>query len=266
MEKWDAETYHKISHIQEAWAKELILNNKWNGDEVVLDAGCGTGKVTNLIARIVNRGRIYAVDIDENMITIARKKYQHLKNVIYLISDITNVNLPQSVDIVFSNAAIHWIPNHHRLFKNFYDMLKPDGKILIQCGGKGNLGKTHEILESLRKEKEFAKYFRNWQEPWYFPSASEAFSILKNTGFRDIHTEISKKTAVFQGSQDYRLFMKTVVMKPYLSYLPSHNDNDTIRDSFIDLFIEQSIKTKDFLNQKTQPSIDYVRLNIRAIK
>jgi trans-aconitate 2-methyltransferase len=99
-----------------------------------------------------------------------------------------------------------------------------------------------------------------------FSFSIRSFSILKNTGFRDIHTEISKKTAVFQGSQDYRLFMKTVVMKPYLSYLPSQNDNDTIRDLFIDLFIEQAIKTKDFLNQKSQPSIDYMRLNIRAIK
>ena len=74
MEKWDAETYHKISHIQETWAKELISKYEWKGDEIVLDAGCGSGRVTNILARKLNKGRIYAVDVDENMIRIAKKK------------------------------------------------------------------------------------------------------------------------------------------------------------------------------------------------
>lgn len=165
MEEWDAQTYHLISYIQEVWAKELISNNKWNGDEVVLDVGCGTGRVTNLIAQVVKKGRIYAVDIDENMIKLAREKYRHVKNVIFLISDISNANIPQPVDIIFSNAAIHWIPDYKQLFKKFHDMLNPDGKILIQCGGKGNLEKIIDILETLRKEREFAKYFRKWQQP-----------------------------------------------------------------------------------------------------
>lgn len=125
MEEWDAQTYHLISHIQEAQAKELISNNKWNGDEVVLDVGWGTGRVANLIAQVVKKGRIYAVDIDENMIKLAREKYLHVKNVIFLISYISNANLPQPVDIIISNAAIHQIPGHKQLFKKFHDMLIP---------------------------------------------------------------------------------------------------------------------------------------------
>jgi len=275
MEKWDAETYHKISHIQETWAKELLSKNEWKGNEFVLDAGCGSGRVTNIIAKTLNKGKIFAVDIDENMIKIARKKYKHLRNVIFLNSDLINVNLPEPVDVVFSNAVIHWIPNHYKLFNKFWDILKPEGKILIQCGGKGNLGKTHDILESIRKEKEFLQYFRDWKNPWYFPSTSETNSILQTIGFREIRTEMTKKTAIFQGFEDYRLFMKTVVMKPYLSYLPS-NDNNLTRNIFIESFMKQIKRTsKDFLKKEEeegsnggteQPSIDYVRLDIHAIK
>lgn len=269
MEKWDAETYHKISHIQETWAKELISKYEWKGDEVVLDAGCGSGRVTNILARKLNKGRIYAVDVDENMIRIAKKKYKHLKNLFFLKSDLLYVDLLEPVDIVFSNAAIHWIPNHFQLFSRFWDILKPKGRILIQCGGKGNLGRTHGILESIRMEKEFVQYFRDWKDPWYFPSTSETNSILKTIGFSEIRTEITKKTALFHDFEDYKLFMKTVVMKPYLSYLPS-NDNNLTRDLFIELFIKQIKKNnKDSLmvdGGKEQPSIDYVRLNIHAIK
>lgn len=276
MENWDAETYHKTSHIQETWAKELLSKNEWKGNEVVLDAGCGSGRVTNIIAKILNKGRIFAVDIDENMIRVARKNYKHLKNVFFLNSDLLNVNLPEPVDIVFSNAAIHWIPNHYQLFKKFWNILKPEGKLLIQCGGKGNLGKTHGILESIRKEKEFEHYFRDWKDPWYFPSTTETNSILKTTGFRKIRTEMTKKTAIFQGFEEYRLFMKTVVMKPYLSYLPSNYNNST-RDLFINSFMKEFKRNdKDFLKNedekegskrgKGQPSIDYVRLDIQAIK
>jgi len=276
MDRWDAETYHKISHIQETWAKELLSKNEWKGNEVVLDAGCGSGRVTNIIAKILNKGRIFAVDIDENMIRIARKKCKHLKNVFFLNSDLINVYLPEPVDIVFSNAVIHWIPNHYQLFKKFWNLLKPEGKLLIQCGGKGNLGKTYSFLESIRKEKAFVQYFRDWKDPWYFPSTTETNSILKTTGFREIRTEMTKKIAIFQGFEEYRLFMKTVVMKPYLSYLPS-DDNNPTRNLFIDSFMKQIKRNnKDFLKDndekkgsssgKEQPSIDYVRLDIHAIK
>ena len=118
-------------------------------------------------------------------------------------------------------------------------------------------------------EKEFVQYFRDWKDPWYFPSTSETNSILKTIGFSEIRTEITKKTALFHGFGDYKLFMKTVVMKPYLSYLPP-NDNNLTRDLFIELFIKQIKKNnKDSLmvdGGKEQPSIDYVRLNIHAIK
>lgn len=269
MEKWDAKTYHKISHIQETWAKELISKYEWTGDEVVLDAGCGSGRVTNIIAKTLNKGRIFAVDVDENMIKTAREKYNHLKNVFFLNSDLLNVELPEPVDVVFSNAVIHWIPNHNQLFKKFWDILKPRGKILIQCGGKGNLGKTHGILESIRMKKEFGQYFRNWKHPWNFPSSTETNSILKSIGYRKIHTDLTRKTALFRSFEDYRLFMKTVVMKPYLSYLPS-NDNNLTRDLFIDLFMKQIKRhNTDLLDEKSggeQHRIEYVRLNIHAIK
>ncbi len=70
---WDAERYHKVSNIQESWAIDLLERRKITHNEIVLDAGCGTGRVTKIIAAAVKEGKVYAVDTDANMIANAKK-------------------------------------------------------------------------------------------------------------------------------------------------------------------------------------------------
>jgi trans-aconitate 2-methyltransferase len=111
---WDAETYHKISNIQEAWATEILEKRKMSENEVVLDAGCGTGRVTKIIANNVKRGKIYAVDMDENMITNAKKNLKDFSNIIFIKSDLSDLNLPEKIDLIFSNAVIHWVLDHKK--------------------------------------------------------------------------------------------------------------------------------------------------------
>jgi hypothetical protein len=109
-------------------------------------------------------------------------------------------------------------------------------------------------------------YFLDWEDPWNFASAEETFSIMERAGFKNIETGLTKKIAEFSSFEEYRLFMKTVVMKPYLSYLPSDNNNQ-IKDAFMDRFLRHQKKSIKGLSEVINDySIDYTRLNIRAIK
>jgi trans-aconitate 2-methyltransferase len=264
--KWDAENYHKVSFIQEAWALELISKRKWKGNEVLIDAGCGSGRVTRVIANILKKGKIYAIDLDQNMIETAKINLKDHGNVIFINSDLSTVELPEPVDIIFSNAVIHWIKDHYKLFCNFWKLLKQYGEILIQCGGKGNLETVRPILDLTRKSSRFKDYFRDWEDPWNFASAEETFSTMEKAGFKRIETSLTKKIAKFSNFEEYRLFMKTVIMKPYLSYLPSDCDGQNI-NSFIDCFFKHQKKNiKGFSKVITDYSIDYTRLNILANK
>ncbi len=264
--KWDAENYHKVSSIQETWAIELLSKRKWKGNEVLIDAGCGSGRVTRIIANILKKGKIYAIDLDQNMIEKAKINLKDQENVIFVNSDLSTVELPEPVDIIFSNAVIHWIKNHYKLFCNFWKLLKQSGEILIQCGGKGNLGTVIPLLNLTRESNKFKGYFLDWEDPWNFATAEETFSIMERTGFKKIETGLIKKIAKFSSFEEYRLFMKTVVMKPYLSYLPSDHDNQII-DSFMDYFFKhQKRNIKGFSEVITDYTIDYTRLNISAIK
>jgi trans-aconitate 2-methyltransferase len=267
---WDAETYHKVSDIQESWAIELLEKRKISESEIVMDAGCGTGRVTKIIANKVKRGKVYAVDLDENMIINAKKNLKDLSNIVFVKSDLSDVKLPEKIDLVFSNAVIHWILDHKKLFTNFWDVLKPGGKLLIQCGGKGNLDTIPNALEKVRITQRFDHYFKNWKIPWNFASPADTIKILNEIGFKDIQANLVEKKTKFGNFQEYILFMKTVVMKPYLSYLPTTENNNQIKNLFIDEFLTElhnKNKTKN-TNEKQDLDLElnYVRLNITARK
>ena len=95
------------------------------------------------LAQKVPRGRIYAVDVDSNMIKQARGNLDDLVNVELVESIINDVKLPTKLDVIFSNAVLHWVHDHIQVFQHFWNMLNCDGymrgQLLIQCGGYGNL-------------------------------------------------------------------------------------------------------------------------------
>lgn len=262
-EGWDAHTYHKVSNIQESWAIELLTSKKWEGNEIVLDAGCGSGRVTKILAGLLPKGKIFAVDLDQNMISTAKSTLRDFGNVEFFKTDLTYLELSEKVDVIFSNAVLHWIPDHFRLFSNFKKILRENGELLIQCGGRGNLKDIHRILDIVMRKKEFTEYFHNWVEPWNFASAKDTYEILVKTGFKNINTSLTKKIANFLSAEEYKLFLKTVIMRPYLSHLPG-NDIQNIRNNFVDSFLECKL-AEDRSPNSSGWDIDYVRLNISAL-
>ena len=112
---WDADTYDIVSNAQEEWAKFIIKQRKWSGNEVVLDAGCGSGRITKMLSQLIRDGKIYAVDNDPNMIKKATEILGSIGNVRIIQSDLTDadfVNMQIKFDIIFSNAVLHWILDH----------------------------------------------------------------------------------------------------------------------------------------------------------
>ena len=265
--QWDAERYHIISNIQEQWGRDLIFRRKWNGNEIVVDAGCGTGRVTKLLAEKVSRGgMVYAIDIDTNMIQQTRKNLASLKNVTIIQSDLHNVELPRKINVIYSNAVLHWISEHKKVFQNFWKLLCSDnntssnnnkgGQLLIQCGGYGNLEKIHRLINLVKELDEFKEYFINWKEPWYFAKPSETHTLLKEIGFKNINVYLSNAYTTFSDRKSYSEFIKTVVMRPFLDYLPK----EKLKSKYLNLFLDKVEQSG------LSWTLDYVRLNIMADK
>jgi trans-aconitate 2-methyltransferase len=258
---WDAETYDNVSTIQEEFALKLIQLRNWTGNEIVVDAGCGSGRVTKILAKEIPNGKIYAVDNDVNMIDKAKDNLSQFENVTIINSDLLDLSLKinsSKVDVIFSSAVLHWILNHQKLFNTFFELLNQNGQLLIQCGGYGNLKKAISVFDKVKDSAKFKGYFKEWKEEWYFPKPSDTEKLLNEIGYKNIRVYLSEASISFVNRRSYSLYLKTVVLGPYLRYIRADNHKQEYLESVLNE-IEQN-------HFKMIWNLDYIRLNILADK
>jgi trans-aconitate 2-methyltransferase len=242
---WDAATYDRVSDIQLTWALEQLERLDLDGDEVVLDAGCGSGRVTALLADRVPRGRVYGVDVAPSMAAHAAEALGERATI--LCQDLVELSLPEPVDVVFSNATFHWIKDHDALFAAIHRTLKPGGRLLAQCGGRGNIDAFRTAADSVAAEEPFEHYFVGWERPWNYATDLDTAAALERAGFADVRCWLEPKAVT---PADPRAFVQTVCLVRHLDPLP-----DGLRGPFIDRVLK---RTGDPL------VLEYVRLNMSA--
>ena len=232
---WDARTYNKVSsNVQLEWGRKLLEKRRWIGNETVMDAGAGSGNLTKILAEKVPNGKVFAVDADPNMIHQAKSNLSDYKNVQVIHSSMDKVYLPTEVDVIFSNAALHWILDQEALFSHFWQLLKPNGELLMEGGGGKNLEMTIPVIFKIMRSDQFKEYFVNWKQSWYFPRREETERLLQNVRFKDIQVNLSKKSTPFSDRESFAIFVKTVIMKPFLGYIPDSKKKDEFLDAFLD--------------------------------
>jgi trans-aconitate methyltransferase len=254
---WDAQTYDKVStNVQLEWGRKLLEKRRWIGNEIVMDAGAGSGNLTKILAEKVPNGRVYAVDADYNMVEQAKSNLSGYTNVQVIHSSMHDVNLPASVDVIFSNSALHWILDQKGVFSHFWHLLKPIGELLIECGGHGNIERELSTIFNLIQSSQFREHFVNWKQSWYFPKPDETERLLQNARFQDIQVNLSKLTTFFSDRESFANFVKTVIMKPFLGYLDDTRKKEQLLEEFLGE-VERS---------GWRWSLDYKRLGIFARK
>ena len=261
---WDARTYDQVSYlVQYKWGQQVLEWRKWHGDEIVMDAGCGSGLLTKQLAKKVPRGKVYAVDIDSNMIKQARNNLHLFDNVEIIQSSFTDIRLPRKLDVIFSNSALHWVQDHRQAFGVFWDMLKPTnsnnknknmavtcGQLLIQCGGYGNLQQIITLLERITHLDQFRAYFKNWNQSWYFAKSDDTDKLLKEIGYINSRVYLNRDCVSLPNRRIYSRFIETVVAKPYLEHLSSNN-GDKLKTAFLKLFLD-TVKRNSGNKSKTR--------------
>ncbi|MDQ3934652.1 MAG: methyltransferase domain-containing protein [Actinomycetota bacterium] len=242
---WDAATYERVSGPQLSWSGEVIDRLELQGDETVLDAGCGSGRVTRLLLERLPRGHVIAVDAAPSMVEFARESLGERATVFQ--SDLQDLVLDEPVDAVFSNAVFHWVPDHDLLFRRMYDALRPGGRMSAQCGGEGNVERFHGITATVAAEEPYAKHLGGWAGPWNFAGAEETAKRLRRVGFTDVEAWLHPAPVTPDEPAD---FIRTVCLGYHLPRLP-----EELRDPYVAAVAGR-------LGQR--PVIDYVRLNIVA--
>jgi trans-aconitate 2-methyltransferase len=254
----DADAYHQLSDPQFAWGKRLLETLELRGDEVVLDAGCGTGRLTRLLLERLPHGRVIALDVSRQMLQTARENLEpdFGRRVEYLQGDLLAINLDRVAQVVFSTATFHWVLDHPRLFRKLARALQPGGTLLAQMGGKGNLDRLLTRAERIIAEPAYRPYFESWKRPWHFADERATAQRLAEAGFRDVTVSLFPEPTTFADRETFRRFVVTVNFRSHLQQIP----DPMLRDDFIDRMVEAAaVDVPPY-------TLDYQRLNLRATR
>jgi trans-aconitate 2-methyltransferase len=242
---WDAATYDRVSNPQVAFAQALIERLGLRGDERVLDAGCGSGRVTELVLERLPRGELVACDASAEMVAAARGRLAGRAQVIE--ADLTELALEEPVDVVFSNAVFHWISDHDALFARLHAALRPGGRLVAQCGGAGNIERFHVAANEVAGREPYAAHFNGWIRPWNFASPQATADRLVRAGFSAVESWLEPFPV--RPDEPYA-YLRTVCLGPFLERMPADLHGRFVR--------EVAAACGDPLE------LDYVRLNIVA--
>lgn len=262
--QWNAAEYAANSTVQQSWARELLARLHLRGDERLLDIGCGDGKVTAEIARALPRGAALGVDASPEMIAFAQQKFPAAThaNLQFQICDarkIREVAAKSSLDLIFSNAALHWVDDHEMILQGAAAILKPGGRLMISCGGKGN---AHDVFLALRPEmrlKRWREFFRQMPMPYFFHSPADYKKWLPESGFKIQRLELAPKEAMYPGASGFATWLRA-------TWLPfTHRVPEPLREEFIAAVTHRYL-AKHPPDAAGQVPVRMVRLEIEAEK
>jgi trans-aconitate 2-methyltransferase len=240
---WDARTYDRTSGPQQAWASEVLARLEGIApDAAVLDVGCGTGRVTEALLALVPLGRVLAVDASTDMVALARARLGKRAQV--TCQDALDLDLDEAVDAVVSTAALHWVPNHDRLWTRLAHALRPGGVLEIQCGGEGNIDGVRKVIDAVARDSapELVGF-----SPWVFAGPAETESRLRAAGFTATRCWLEERPTF---PQDVDAFVRTSILAAHLERLPEER-----RESFAAAVVAG-----------VQLPLDYVHLNVSAVR
>lgn len=234
---WNAADYNKSSHAQQLWAQELIAKLGLRGNERVLDIGCGDGKVTAAITASVPQGAVTGIDSSPEMIRFAREHFPHSThpNLTFVQMDAGHIVFQEEFDVVFSNAALHWISNHRTVIAGIARSLCPEGRLLVQMGGKGNADQVFRVLNVLLGNRRWSRYFEGFSFAYGFFGTAEYRQWLAEAGLEPVRVELIPKDMAYLTREDFAGWIRTTWL-PWMARLPG-GEQQVFIEAFIDEYL-----------------------------
>jgi trans-aconitate 2-methyltransferase len=243
---WDGAAYDRLSTPMQAMGLEVLDRLPLAGDETVIDAGCGSGRVTEALAERLPRGRAIGVDGSPSMIAAARERLGDRADL--HVADLLELDLGVEADAILSTATFHWIADHDRLFARLRAHLRDGGRLEAQCGGQGNIANVHEAAEATIATERYAPHFASWQRPWLFAAPGDTEQRLRAAGFSEAQASLMERPVT---PEDPHAYLTEINLGAHLERLP-----EPLRAPFVDEVVQRL--------GGGPITIGYVRLNITA--
>jgi len=245
MLEWDAHTYDALPLPHEHWGARAIAQLRLNGNETVLDLGCGTGRDAEHLLDLLPHGHVVALDGSGQMLSELRRRLANdLDRVTVVQADLRQpLHLGRTVDAAVSVATLHWLPDHAAVFRNVAAVLRPGGQFIAEGGGYGNIVKFRTALREVSGA--------DGGEIWNFADVQETTQHLREAGFTDVDVRLVPDPARLERGEQLEAFIATVMLGAQLRDMSNEDRRPFVHE------VAQSLP---------EPVIDYVRLQISAMR
>lgn len=245
---WNGDSYDRISGPMQELGLEVLARLPLSGDELVLDAGCGSGRVTAALLDRLPRGRVIAVDGSPAMLRAAAARLGDDPRLELRLTDLSTLDLAGiRCDAILSTATFHWIPDHAALMRCLHAALRPGGRMAAQCGGRGNIDGVHAAAAQIAGRQPYAPHFAGWTGPWNFRDAHDMRRDLLDAGFASADCRLVPRPVVPDDPEEW---FRTIVLGAHVQRLP-----ENLRAAYV---------TEAVAAMPTPVTVDYVRLDIDA--
>ncbi len=233
--EFDGRKYKKASIHQKEWGNTLISELKLKGNERVLDLGCGDGVLTEQLSLAVPNGEVLGIDASIGMIETAKGIIKD--NMDFQQLDINEINYENEFNVIFSNAALHWVKDHKRLLENAYQALKIQGIILWDFGSSGNCANFIDVISKKITDDKFAGYFKNFEWPWFMPSKPQYEQLISLIGFSDFTIMEMNRDRYFSNAEEMIRWIDQPCIVPFLKCVPGQ-----VKKVFRDEVVAEMVK------------------------
>lgn len=235
--EFDGRKYEQASTHQKQWGARLIEELELQGNESVLDLGCGDGTLTAQIAELLPTGRVIGIDASRGMIDAAQPKAR--ENLSFVCMDINCLDFSAEFDVIFSNATLHWLKDHGRLYQRLGKSLRDGGRIRFNFAGEGNCSNFLRVIREAMSRGDFAEYFADFQWPWYMPTIDEYATLVESTGLTDVDVWGENADRFFADVDTMVRWIDQPSIVPFLASIPEKQKSD-FREFVVRRIIEET--------------------------
>ncbi len=257
--EFNAEEYNTASRHQKEWGRAIISELDLRGNQSVLDLGCGDGVLTAELSRRVPDGYVVGIDSSWNMVRTARKLQRECDNLSFQLMDINYVCAEDAFDLVFSNAALHWVKDHRRMMRNLYDSLKAGGALRLNFAGDGNCATFIAVVREAMADDRFARHFERFEWPWYMPSADEYEVLIRQLPFSQIAIWEQNADRCFASVDEMVRWIDQPSLVPFLECV-GDDDAGAFRERVVSEMAERTLRANGTCFET------FRRINVKAIK
>jgi trans-aconitate 2-methyltransferase len=235
--EFDGQKYEKASAHQKEWGAKLISELTLKGNERVLDLGCGDGSNTASMAELLRNGEVIGIDASTGMIDTATPKTK--KNLRFIRMDIDDLAFENEFDVIYSNATLHWVKDHHRLFRNTFNALRNGGILRFNFAADGNCSHFFKVIRKAMAKNEFSGFFADYAWPWYMPSIEEYTQLVCDSDFKTINVWGENADRFFPDTETMIGWVDQPSLVPFLAYVPESH-KAAFREYVVDEMIRET--------------------------